>query len=277
MSEYSDANSHPDWFFTIPFGSNSSITLLTAQTSDGWTWPTTGAGRDKATVRNDCLPKGTLIVGKVKDPSSGVPAADGSQFSGTATNQGNAAVINWGPITFSSFATLSNTPAGTYTLAETSTQNGWTPYGWASGSLNQQGQPTCPADKNSYTPGNPKTNVQVNANQTTVVCVMNTKTAQVPSIAKVKASEGYSGGYAYWEIKVENPSYWFFTVFKIEDSGVQFVSVSNGTCTGHWAGFRFLRRLHRVQGRRRQDDGREGEARRYAAVPGDDRQQLGHG
>ncbi|WBL37446.1 hypothetical protein O0235_07680 [Tepidiforma flava] len=173
---------------------------------------------------------GTLIVGKVKDPTAGVPAADGSQFSGTATNQGNAAVHNWGAITFGAFSTISNIPAGTYTLSETGTQNGWTPYGWAAGSLNQQGQPTCPAEKTSYTAGNPLTNVQVNANETKVVCVMNTKTAQVPTIDKQKATEGYTGGYAYWEIIVNNPENIAQTV-KINDVDVTFVSVTGGTCS----------------------------------------------
>lgn len=173
---------------------------------------------------------GTLIVGKVKDPTAGVPAADGSQFSGTATNQGNAAVHNWGAITFGGFSTINNIPAGTYTLNETGTQNGWTPYGWAAGSLNQQGQPTCPSAKTAYTAGNPLTNVQVNANETKVVCVMNTKTAQQPTIDKQKASEGYTGGYAYWEIIVNNPENIAQTV-QINDVDVTFVSVTGGTCS----------------------------------------------
>lgn len=174
-------------------------------------------------------PKGTIIVGKVKDPTAGVPAADGSQFSGTATNQGNAAVTNWGPIGFGAFATLSNVPQGTYTLAETGTQNGWTPYGWASGTF-ANNQASCPTEKSSYAAGANVTNVQVNTNETTVVCVMNTKTAATPTIAKVKASEGYSNGYAYWEIQVTNPENISQTV-QIADSGVTYVSHSGGTCS----------------------------------------------
>ncbi len=48
-------NGHPDWTFTLPFGTGSSVQLLSAQTSTGWTWGQ--QGRDKDTVnKSSCQP-----------------------------------------------------------------------------------------------------------------------------------------------------------------------------------------------------------------------------
>ncbi|PFG73454.1 choice-of-anchor K domain-containing protein [Tepidiforma thermophila] len=172
-------------------------------------------------------PKGNIIVGKVKDPTAGVPNADGSQFSGTISGPTNT---TWGPITFGGFTSAIQVNAGTtYSLNETGTENGWTPYGWALGSYTNN-QAACPSDKNSYTAGSSISNVTVTANQTTVVCVMNTKTAQTPSISKTRATEGVSGGYAYWDISVANPENFSQTV-EIHDSGATYVSHSGGTCS----------------------------------------------
>jgi hypothetical protein len=49
------SNGHPDWTFTLPFGSGASVKVLTASTSTGWTWGT--QGRDKDTVsKTSCQP-----------------------------------------------------------------------------------------------------------------------------------------------------------------------------------------------------------------------------
>jgi len=43
----SPSNGHPDWTFTLPFGTGPSVQLLTALSSNGYTWPATGAGHDE--------------------------------------------------------------------------------------------------------------------------------------------------------------------------------------------------------------------------------------
>jgi hypothetical protein len=49
------SNGHPDWTFTLPFGSGSTVKVLTASTSTGWVWGT--QGRDKDTVsKTACQP-----------------------------------------------------------------------------------------------------------------------------------------------------------------------------------------------------------------------------
>jgi hypothetical protein len=182
------------------------------------------------------LAQGHIIVGKMKDPSAGVPAADGSQFSGTITNQASGYIpppttYNWGPIGFNAFTTPPiQVLAGTYTLDETVHPNAWTPVGWAQGNMTANG-PTCPTKKTAYTAPDPITNVTVNQSQTVVMCVMNTKQAQQPTISKVKASEGYSNGFAHWDISVVNPENFAQTV-RIDDANVTLVSVAGGTCTG---------------------------------------------
>jgi fimbrial isopeptide formation D2 family protein/uncharacterized repeat protein (TIGR01451 family) len=77
-NEDSDADPNPDWTFDIPFGSDTSIKVLTASTNDGYTWPATGAGRDKDTVsKTSCQP---VVV----QPGVSKVAADSAYSSGYA-------------------------------------------------------------------------------------------------------------------------------------------------------------------------------------------------
>jgi hypothetical protein len=191
-------------------------------------------------------PKGHVIVGKVKDPTPGVPAADGSQFSGIIVNQASAdppggTTYNWGPIGFGGFTSPIQVLAGMYTLDETGTQGGWTPLGWAAGSITNN-QPTCPTARTAYTLANPFPNVDVAENATVVMCVMNTKQAQ-PTITKV-AGPNITGNQTTdpnavtWTVTVTNPNT-ARTVW-IRDANVTLVGSPAATggivgCTGIFA------------------------------------------
>ncbi|MEO6044391.1 MAG: hypothetical protein ABIQ47_10775, partial [Tepidiformaceae bacterium] len=122
------------------------------------------------------LQTGKLFVKKLKDPTAN-QLVDGSQFNGTIGSQ------TWGPVGFNGTTPEIIVPAGSHAFAETGSQNGWTPVGYAI-LTNWNSDTACPAGKASYTSGL----VPVVANQVTLVCVMNTKTALVvaPTIKKVK-------------------------------------------------------------------------------------------
>ncbi|MBE0609510.1 MAG: hypothetical protein IH609_09030 [Dehalococcoidia bacterium] len=47
INEDAANNGHPDWTFTLPFGGGPSVQLLTALSSNGYTWPATGAGHEE--------------------------------------------------------------------------------------------------------------------------------------------------------------------------------------------------------------------------------------
>ena len=129
---------------------------------------------------------GNLIIGKVKDPTAGVPAADGTLFGGTIVGTG----VNetWSGVGFGAFSSPIPVVAGVdLTVDENSPTSGWTEAGWAQGS----GSPTapqCPADKASYTGANIGANLT--ANQTMVLCVMNTKAPETRNLTICKVVEG---------------------------------------------------------------------------------------
>jgi hypothetical protein len=174
-TEDTDGNGHPDWHVLILFNGHGSITILGASSSGGGLW--TGNGSSLATVSStQCAPPtGTIIVKKVRDP--GAPAADGSLFNGTIDAAGD-----WGAtgIGFGGAYTKTGLSVASHNVKETSTQNAWTLVGYklyANGSANT----VCSTTKADYTNATPATGAAaaVVAGQTTVVCVMNTKTAEV--------------------------------------------------------------------------------------------------
>ncbi|MCL4865035.1 MAG: VWA domain-containing protein, partial [Gemmatimonadales bacterium] len=128
---------------------------------------------------------GTLIIGKVKDPTAGVPAADNTLFGGTIAN-GNPAT--WSGLGFGLFVSSSQPSGVQLTVDETSPTSGWTEVGWAAGSLDTQNNPVCPAGKASYTGSN--VGVNLTANQTQVVCVMNTKAPETRNLEICKVVVG---------------------------------------------------------------------------------------
>jgi hypothetical protein len=133
---------------------------------------------------------GTVIVEKVRDNSAGVPAADGTTFSGAINGPANR---NWGPVGFAANTTLSDVLTGAYSINETGLGNGWTPVGAA---LAADG--VCPTAKASYG----GLNFNVTSGATIKVCVMNTKQPQVVSglltihkvvVGAADASTNFSG------------------------------------------------------------------------------------
>ncbi|MEO8541379.1 MAG: hypothetical protein ABI577_16675, partial [bacterium] len=162
-----------------------------------------GAGAENQ-VNSDCwiVPPscvtGNIIVKKVKDPTDGVPAADGSLFGGTISD-----AANWGTITFGGATDPIPASAGAHTVKETAGGAGWTPYGWALALQNG----TCPTEKASYALGD-SIDIVVVANQTTVVCVMNTKAPVViaPSVTVAKTHDPSGpfgpGGTFKWKLAV---------------------------------------------------------------------------
>jgi hypothetical protein len=111
-------------------------------------------------------PKGKIVVKKVKDPEA--PAADGSEFTGNIDG-----TTSWGPITFGgSTGLIGNISVGNHSVTETGTENGWTPLGYKV-YTNSSDTALCSTDPADYDDDN--TAVAVAANQTTLVCVMNTK------------------------------------------------------------------------------------------------------
>ena len=122
---------------------------------------------------------GNIIVKKLIDPGTNVPS-DGTQFSGTISG-----ASNWGPIGFGGTSASISASVGNHTVAETPA-GGWTPVGYAF-VTNANSETACPAAPSAYTgSGNVSVSVPVGSNQTTLVCVMNTKPALValPSIKK---------------------------------------------------------------------------------------------
>ncbi|MCC6756277.1 MAG: THxN family PEP-CTERM protein, partial [Solirubrobacterales bacterium] len=170
-----------------------------------------GEGNYLVCIKNTKAVPGTgnLIIGKVKDPTAEVPAADGTTFSGTITNDNTAAITPWTGITFGQFTPLIPIPAGVnHTVDETEpAANGWTEVAWKQGDLDQAGKPVCPADKASYVPGS---NIAVNVNdgQTIVLCVMNSKTAaSTPKLTVIKDVISGTG---------QDPQDFTFTVHKVQ-------------------------------------------------------------
>ncbi len=121
------------------------------------------------TTRTDCN-NGNLVITKVKDPTTGVPVADSSMFNGTIDGAGD-----WksGGIGFNQSTAPKSVSPGLHTVAETVTQNSWTPVGWALGNVDG-----CPAEKDAYSGGS-NSQVSVATGQTTYACVMNTKQQEV--------------------------------------------------------------------------------------------------
>lgn len=164
------------------------------------TYETTGPGTSTPGMFNlshvcPGTPTGNIIVGKVIDPSSGVAPADSTTFGGTIVGTG----VNktWSGVGFASFSSPISATAGVQlTVDENSPTNGWSEVGWATGSLDTQNNPVCPADKESYTGSN--VGVNLLADQTQVVCVMNTKQSDTPTraleVCKVVDAESASGG-----------------------------------------------------------------------------------
>ncbi len=148
-------------------------------------------------------PTGNIIVGKVIDPSSGVAPADSTTFGGTIVGTG----VNktWSGVGFAAFSSPISATAGVQlTVDENSPTNGWSEVGWAQGS----GSPTapqCPADKESYTGSN--IGVNLNADQTIVLCVMNTKEAETPTrvleVCKHVESDSAAGGVFTIEVEAQ--------------------------------------------------------------------------
>ncbi|NJD65536.1 MAG: hypothetical protein FIB00_09875 [Chloroflexi bacterium] len=152
-------------------------------------------------------PTANLIIGKVIDPSDGVAPDDGTTFSGTIVNDDTQASTPWSGITFGQFTSPIQVPAGVdLTIDEDSPTNGWTEVAWRMGSLDGE-KPTCPADKASYVPGS-NIGAKLNADQTMVLCVMNTKQADAPTrtleVCKVVETDSAAGG--VFTIKVEGQS-----------------------------------------------------------------------
>jgi len=127
---------------------------------------------------------GILIITKVKDTSPGVPAADGSTFNGTIDDIDAWQATNIGFGESTSQITLI---PGLHTVAETVTSNGWTPVGWANW-VAATGQ--CDSNSQVYT-GGESSQVNIVSGETTHVCVMNTKTADVgvPNIELAKSDD----------------------------------------------------------------------------------------
>lgn len=174
------------------------------------TYETTGPGTstpDKFNLSHVCpgTPSGNIIVGKVIDPSNGVAPADSTTFGGTIVGTG----VNktWSGVGFASFSSPISATAGVQlTVDENSPTNGWSEVGWAAGSLDTQNNPVCPADKESYTGSN--VGVNLLADQTQVVCVMNTKQGDTPTrvleVCKHVESDSAAGG--VFTIEVEGQS-----------------------------------------------------------------------
>jgi hypothetical protein len=137
---------------------------------------------------------GNVIVGKVIDPTAGVAAADGTTFSGTIVNDDTEASTPWSGITFGEFTSPIPMPAGVQlTGDEDAPGNGWSEVGWAAGSLDTENNPVCPSDKASYT-GHENIGVNLLADQTQVICVMNTKEAPTgPVVTVAKDHTGWNG------------------------------------------------------------------------------------
>lgn len=128
---------------------------------------------------------GTLIITKVKDTSPGVPPDDGSTFNGLV---GGAIPWQATNIGFGESTSPIDLPPGTYFVSETQpAENGWTPVGWANW-LAATGQ--CPTDPQDYL-ADETSQVRIAADETTHVCVMNTKQAStdVPNVALTKTDD----------------------------------------------------------------------------------------
>ncbi len=195
------------------------------------TYETTGQGTstpDKFNLSHVCpgTPTGNIIVGKVIDPSSGVAPADSTTFGGTIVGTG----VNktWSGVGFAAFSSPISATAGVQlTVDENSPTNGWSEVGWAQGS----GSPTapqCPADKESYAGSN--IGVNLNADQTIVLCVMNTKEAETPTrvleVCKHVESDSAAGG--VFTIEVEAQTDFVTTSLAPGDDDCETYSVEDG-------------------------------------------------
>jgi hypothetical protein len=168
---------------------------------------------------------GTLVIGKVRDGTAGVPGDDGTTFGGAFSGPTNG---SWGPLGFSQFNGEVTVQAGSYTLSETAS-GGWQAVGWATGSLTE-GAPVCPTNRDAYAGGATVTGVAVPAGGAAVACVMNTREARLPGLAMAQAAAGLSGGWAHWEIRVTNDDTVALEVVLSAD-GVEHVAHSGGACS----------------------------------------------
>lgn len=186
-------------FVEVPSGYQLSSLVKSGSTAD-ILWDGSNPEPDKFVLSHTCpgTPTGNIIVGKVIDPSAGVAPADGTIFSGTIVNDGTQASTPWSGISFGQFTSPISAPAGVQlTVDEDSPANGWSEVGWATGSLDTENNPVCPADKNSYS-GHENIGVNLTPNQTMVLCVMNTKQSDTPTrvleVCKHVESDSAGGG-----------------------------------------------------------------------------------
>ncbi len=178
-----------------------------------------------ATVNvTNCPVAGTLIVYKV---ANNLPSGNGP-YAGTVSPAINSA-STWSITEQGGNQTFTPTPNGTYTVNETGM-----PKAVTGGKIELVGYKVttsiadCSTSEGDYSLS---ANQATIANDTKVVCVLNKFVAIVdPTISKEKASEGVTGGYAYWDVKVNNSANPNDAVGVFVKDDATLVSVSGGSC-----------------------------------------------
>ncbi len=187
--------------------------------------PSATAGPATVNV-TDCPVDGSLIVYKV---GKGITTGNGP-YSGTISPAIGSA-STWSVPDTGNGQTFSSVPSGTYTVTETGM-----PKAVTGGKIVLVGYKVvdsttaCSTDESGYSPSTNQ--VTVAQDTTKVVCVLNKFVAiSNPGVSKVKATEDISGGFAYWDIKIDNTANTGDSVDVFIKDGATLVSVSNGTCT----------------------------------------------
>jgi hypothetical protein len=240
------SNGHPDWTFTIPFGSANTVQVLTATSSSGYFWPATGAGREKDTVdKSSCAP----VIGApnaTKAPANPSYSSGYAYWNITINNSANAGPVEV-KVTDNGAELVSTLPSG---CAGTDLSTGITCTVAARSTLTI---PVKKAAAQQCTPSQVENTATVewrvpNANQWTSLGTVNGGTITIPAdttkcdkpgiVKSANASQTTDPNAVTWTVTVTNPatgSNGTSLLVRIKDQNVTVTSgpnyTGNANCT----------------------------------------------